>query len=332
MSADVPLPAIAGQPFFSLPLDARRLVNTYHRPIEISEIRFVVTGQQSLVGNVSQLTGGSSVLGAILGVRLHAGRDRLTGDDPVPIWMLGPPIQGNSTEAAYATNGEREITSNAFAAPDPATAVVDTYHYRWRFPKPMILPAGQAIAGTVEMIDLGFAGPTVVNGQVTVAVVGRYLPQGSLPRTRSVPYATAYQYRRVGGVDESQHPQRVFQNPFDRPLQVQHFLGRLTGLFAGATPVVFDASHTGAVLATGASSIQNRNGTLTMRFNAPDGYDSDNPVPFDRMFDTQRRVWEAPHALDPGQLWRFSVVAYPTPSNSTARPVISLIGHREEAL
>lgn len=325
-SASVTLPTITQGGNFSVPLDSRRLVNTYHLPVEIHELRFSVRRDDVLSG----ILGNLFHPGVLVAVRLAAGADRITGDDPVPLYGIGSQLSPVFFEDSDATNGELDISLLA-----PPDTVSSTWHTRWVFPRPLIVPPGQAILGTVSQTDFGpgFILPSPVPGMVfSMAAVGRYLP-GTLPRLRSVPYISAYQFRLLEGgvVTERRHPERVFQNPFPVPLHVQRFVGRVA--------LVNDSSFSGfPVESLGFDySAATPNGSPMIVAEAPFGYiGTRDPTPIDRVFDHQRRVWDCPHGLAPRDHWKFTVHAEADdagrPADATMLPMISMIGHREEAL
>lgn len=314
---------------FAVPFDARRLVNTYHLPLEITEIRFVARGSPE--DRVNVLAYGNH-LGLLLAAKITAGADRITGDDPVPLAAFGPPLQAPEYDDVGLTNGEREITTNPVTG--EGTDYRDAFHFRWVLPRPMLLPAGQAIMASLSPTVHGISYPfSPLSVNVWIAVVGRYA-QNVMPAKRAVPYISAYQFQRLAdGTLERQHPQRVFASPFnDRALNVQRFIGRLLGADTGNANIVYDASH--GSIGNAVSDAATPTGAPTIRAMAPKGYWApQDPIPFDRLFDVQRRVWDCPHVLEGvDDLWKFTVDSYPATNPDLLLPMIAMVGWREEAL
>ncbi len=317
---------------FAIPFDSRRLVNTYRVPIEVTELRWVVKNR-----TVSALGILGSNLGLLLAARVWSGHDKITGDNPAPLAAFGPPIQacrfgGGAAGVALFSNGEIEPPT-VIPALGGAVTMISAFHFRWVLPRPMVLPPGEAVLAQLEANDLGAGIPAIAGApftaDVTFSVVGRYMAT-PVPRTRWVPYLSAYQWRQIvtGAVaaPEARHPQRIFQSPWPgKTLHVQRFLGRIVGIYAaeGANIDVVD-------LSAEYPTFFGPPAALNMRVLAPRGYAGYvDPIPLERMFDVQRRVWNAPHDLENQQdLWTF---IYENPSNRRL-PMIALVGHREEAL
>lgn len=323
-SASVNLPTITQGGDFSVPLDSRRLVNTYHLPVEIHELRFQIVRGDALSGGAD---GTNIHPGLLIAVRLNAGADRITGDDPVPLYGIGSQLSPVFFEDANSSNGELELS--VLSTPDTMSS---TWHTRWVFPRPLIIPPGQAILGTVSQTAFGpglTLPQSIPSAVFSMAAVGRYLP-GVLPRTRSVPYVSAYQFRILdGSVTERRHPERLFQNPFPVPLHIQRFIGRTaivnSDQFAGFPREAIGFDYSAAT----------PNGSPVIAAEAPFGYiGTRDPTPIDRVFDYQRRVWDCPHVLQPRDHWKFTVQAEAddTADAGFILPMISMIGHREEAL
>lgn len=263
------------------------LSNPFNEPIEVRELQFQVLASGTA----------AAISPFIVDVRLRAGRHDLT-NGYCPLFTLAP---------VYDSGG---VFASAFVG-----AVVQIATLRWIFPRPMILPAGAAITGSMR-VNPAIAGLGAVTGTVTVSmsVIAHQLPKGApADRTTCIPFVSGALYVGVGGPVQND---LQLMNTLPVPLYVKQIIAAPMGLGIGftltAVPMATD------LLIVGPGGVVG-----TPRRNVVDHLDSNGAF-------AQRHAIEIDHTLAP--LESYKAVVYAISALSDASTAISIAGYREEAL
>lgn len=207
-----------------------------------------------------------------------------------------------------------------------------TYGYvRMPLPKPLYMPAGDAVQCYVEL-DSSYA--TAVSNDPTVyfqlTYIGRLIAPGTpAPLVRNVPWISSHA-SLWSALNQSSHTTDEFRNPFTKTLNVQ----RLTMRAYDEDPTqIIESGDTNLPAGTtqGWVGIQmdDSQGYVIAKNALGDGY-----VPIGEVFDTARRAWTFNRSLGPReqlnmQLATRGIDAFGSPG---LHIIIGMIGYREESL
>ena len=313
LSSEVTVPVVSdAETAGAIPFDLAALTNTYRVPMEVREIHWTV-----VTPGVAE-TSRAATPGAFIAATLASGKDILTRDF-THLAMMGR-AYGASSGALSGGGGELETEF-----------LVSAGHYRWVFPRPMILLPGQGVRAYVRFdIPTSLVGgisAAVTSVTVTISIVGRYFA-GALPAVRCVPYVSEF----VASAARSASLAEELYNPFASPLQVQRFLARIIARAAD-----FPAGpNVGSILdaTIGLGSIgQNPLDPVTVSMDAPGGYEAfPGVLPLTQVFFPQSRMWQVPHVVEGRNAWH-SIKVESFGSSGLAKAVyFSMVGHREERL
>jgi hypothetical protein len=335
-----------------IPFDLRKLTNTWRVPLEIKEIRWTTSFSFPQTGQSFRALNG----GLLIAAQLASDQDIITRDF-VHLAMMGRAYGAqNSFNADFvASSYDAETEGNPFGG-ELNDAIVN--HYRWVFPRPMILRPGGGVRATVRYsppevffsTDFPTVGPAGMGGAaVGIALIGRFLGNVPLPKTRTVPYCTeflaqnpelgiAFTQRRLISLAEE------FNNPFTSPLHVQRMLARIgLNTSVGVKDITTNGLFTNGPFGPGPP-------TPGLTMTTAGGYEAFPAaaalpgtagvgalVPIDEVFGPQSRMWEMGHTL-PDRLSMIKLAIAPFANHSTIEGsnfpagYFSMIGHREERL
>ncbi len=228
-------------------------------------------------------------------IKFQLGRQNLT-NNYVPIWNLGSRLDSSFDSAMWT----------------------------WRLPKPLFIPQGEYLQPTFWVTDVGAVASTV-----RITYTGHSFDIGELePTINAVPWVTSFigAARLVGSNYFENSTEKDIFNPYDTPLHVQRFIGRLnqsaaiggtgndenySGFYNGANVRIFDSL-----------------GKIVVRDRTPMGL----------VFAGDRRTWDAHGVLPPHGFYTIymdelyaDVVEDGTPGNYL-QAMISMIGYHEVAL
>lgn len=263
--------------------DYGQLSYPFRKAIVIEEIRWTLRCTEASSAN----------LGALVLTKMQLGQKYLMRD-AVPIWLLGTSM----------TRLQEQGTDTGL------TTTVNYSHYRWRLPEPLYLEAGQVLAPVFSRGADGF--PSI---NVQVSYVGRTVPPNQ-PRPVVIPVPYAASFVTTSAIYEQSNEKHLF-NPFDVPIRVQRFTGRVLEFEAGTsadvakklTPAPGDAGVTIQIFDSwGGKVVPDRTG------------------PSD-VFDSSRAAWTVDTILPPKGVYEVRVWDIGAASE---RVHIAMIGVREE--
>lgn len=281
-------------------VNAISLKNPLGQPMEILEIKF----------QLFQEVNSNANMGGVIACKLDLGKFSLTNGF-VPVWLMG------RSENLWA-----EAIQDPNVLGDAANC---TNEFTWRLAQPLYVPPGAVLVPTFQ-----HRGLVQQDVQVRISYSARSIPPGTPPPKKIVlPYAAAWVSNTFdaneSGVDNSLETDLT--NPFDEPLTIQRFSGRVV-LFNLSTspPQVLEAGATGETVGTYQYDVR-----LIDSFGRPI---IRNLVPFRLAFSGVTRSWEVDNALmDP----RSFILAYVrknvpfqgnTTSNVLTQAMVGLVGHR----
>ncbi len=279
----------AVDPFSEASLSAHALKNPSGEAMEIREIRFQVNNDDDEIG------------GANMSCRLDLGKLPLTSGF-IPIWNFGrgEDMVGETLETVGAGDKDRQ--------------------FRWKLPRPLFIPAGGSLSAKLKH-EGGIT--AALTGRVSY--LGRTLPKGApIPKKLAVPYISFYRSKAFSGssADTDESSESDLQNPFDVPLMVERFTGRVATFYDGSS---YEYLYPEIEM-----------DLLTLKMIASNGWPlvRDYSV-FGGVFDPSTRSWECPHLLDPGAFYKlqYSKLAASPGSGFGAgysfRALVSMVGWRE---
>ncbi len=268
--------------------DSEQLSYPFRKAIIIEEIRWTI---RTTVETATPLN-----IGALVYARMQFGQKYLMRD-AVPIWLLGTIISGGV--------GEEE------SSPELDTATCYS-SYRWRLPEPLYLEAGEILRSTFSRGNDGYS-PFIVQ----VTYVGKTVaPSQPRPRIIAVPYAASF-VTTLGQTYQQSNEKHLF-NPFDTPLRVQRFTGR-----------VLNVEGAGIAVSRMALTPSTAGGYVTLLINDSWGGKmvNNNTGPSD-IFDFLRAAWTVDTIMPPKGVYEiraWNIAA-------TAPVHVGMIGVREERL
>lgn len=275
-------------------------------PVEISEIRFMLSDENATLEYPSLYAPSGTVVD-------------LTGNNRS--LNLGNVI------AAQFTLGQAPLTSGMVpiaALCHPGNLLMDGYHFRWKLPYPIYVPAG-------ELIQPAFSSNFDRVFGVRVSYVGRTAANKKQPSKMRLPYVCSYRGPAVsldGTTTIIKSTERDLSNGLATPLNVTHFVGRLLVFFATDTYVLYvDGASSAGLTDTFLAKMLRSDGFSCIR----------DYVPFYTAFFGSGRKFVCPHVVPAKTHYKVTI------TNSGASfslssiivkclPVIAMHGWREVTL
>ena len=191
--------------------------------------------------------------------------------------------------------------------------------YLWRLPKPLFVPPGSVLNASISRLAAdGWSLDDTDALPVTIAYACRALPQGTpVPREIAVPYVGVW-VDDLGGTNETNSGDNL-KNPFQLPLHVQRFVGRLRQYYADGTNAS-DRENDFSSSTDFTVAMKDSNGRDLIR----------DLLAFNEVFDLQTRSWLCPFTLGPRERIIARVGGKVTATSTTLEPIISMIGYRFE--
>lgn len=247
-----------------------------------------------------------NILGGIIGCKLDLGKWAITSGF-VPVWNFG------RTE-----NLTNEVQFNV-VDPDAGSA----QEYNWRLPRPLYVPAGAVLIPTFQHRGL-IADPITIRISYEARSIS---PNAQTPKTIALPYVASYISSTFTGNEagEAASVETDLVNPFQDPLILQRFIGRLQ---------IFDAETLEAAEANLAERVGHR--LLYVKMRDMNGRDLiRNYTPFRMAFDSLTRSWEMEHGeqMDPESFYsvllrKDAATFNPYTENYLIQAFISMVGWR----
>jgi hypothetical protein len=311
--------AIEVQPGGQSNVQAGAISNNLGRAIEVHEIRFTVTADDT--------TGYFFDPGGALRVFMSVGGKPLM-NVPMPLWNSGK-VEGIPVNN-WPNDGGQPPGFTALPASNIGVEHV------WRLSRPFLLPAGTAVDVSFE--HAGNINVTVTGG---VALIGRFTAKTS--RVTALPYMLFWGSKAFeNAVGSDTNAERDLKNVLGRPLHIDRIIGRHASLTSGkaddAAAVVnsfgdgrLDYDHFTAVAPTQAMAKLKLNTSRNQQIIR-------DAIPFWDLFGTEGS-WECPHILAPGDFYRAEIVASTAIAFGSGPPAtfqhyanIAFVGWREETL
>lgn len=297
--------------------NVRALVNPTKQLIEIYGIRF-------------RLRSTLAVAGHIVACRLDLGDFQLTNGF-IPVFSFGKSenLAAEQPNAGLVTVG----------VPQPTQFYAD---YTVKLSRPILLPPGAAIRPQFQ-----HRGQTTAAIDVHMTVFGRKLPANAeIPQRIHLPFWAAYNAKNftLGTVDTDQSSESDLYNPFDVPLRMEHFTGRIgfqassSAYSAAAVTGEWEASQWLVLPAGVGSTLADGLGQITCSITDSNGAPIVKKLtPFRLVFDSFTRSWTINHVLAPGAYYNVSLansawlVGDPTAAVGAvlAQPIVGMMGWRE---
>lgn len=291
--------------------------------VNVKALRNPGPGAIEIFGIKFRLRSSQPITGALVGCRLDLGDFQLTNGF-VPLYAFG-----------RAENLLAEQTSDG--ASPPAACYTE---YICRLSRPIYVPLGAVVRPQLQ--HKGLTSATV---DVHISMFGRMLPEDApLPDRLLLPYWAAYVSKtfQAGTVDSDASTESDLANPFDVPLRMERFVGRIS-MFSGAA-LTFAASmielennpfgfSSGSFPTFGdiptqiSCSIIDSNGYPVVK----------RLTPFRLVFDAETRSWPVTHELPAGGYYLINMAnaawisGNPFTSAVFVQPCISMLGWREVA-
>lgn len=216
--APVAFSAQAGlRPGKSVVLNAQTLQSGFRTPYFIDEIRVSLYTEPFLRTrgwDPNAFTG----LSEAVRILFQTGSFMFSAD-PVPVGLMAPifsPFDYGSVSQEY------NVITGSLASRCYSTV-------RWLLPKPLWMPAGDAVLANVTFNDTDKIFSEAIDGSddatvnITVTYIGRLVPQGYISTSRDIPWL-AWMSKRAS--TEWATSQTRFRNPFLVPAHVQRFTSR----------------------------------------------------------------------------------------------------------
>lgn len=315
------------------------LMNPTGEPVEIREFKFTVRPKPNVpyVDSTPALQT-AFVSGGNVGVSLKVAGKPLT-NGPIPIWNFG---------SSY-TLGLEDFSFTPADVSGPTQILNLGGHYRFKLDEPLYLPPGVAVEASVKSFG-GFESSAFVS----IVAIGSVLPHRPTPSKIKVPWVCVYSSKSFAfeDVGSDSSPETSLINPFNVPLHVRRFVGRIAQISrdeALGITYVSDADNPFSVVAgvgTG-GALGYYESVFKVRMRDSVG----NPLVraadfFRNVFDGKTRAWETNVKLPPRQYYRVDVEkgnipgltfenfvgGLYVPSVSRAQLQVSLVGWREESL
>lgn len=292
------------------------LINPTGEPWEIHEIKFGVRRDTNLTY--------ARATGAALDVNIAWCGQPVT-DGFVPVWNCG---------AAQSVEEFRPLPGVSIAGLGEYWRSQDSF-YSWKLDHPLFVPPKTALS--VEFRNNGLVNIPL---RSSVALLGRVMPRSAAPTKVKVPFVSAfkssfYDFLLAGGPETSS--EAVMRNPFDAPLTIERFIGRMVQRIQTDEPdgsfVYVDQI---ARLAFRGSLFSAKHRMTTGDIVARDW------VKFGDIYGWRNFKWNVRHLLDPGvghiiELRKNAPPATPAATtlnaaivSATAQAVVSMVGWREE--
>jgi hypothetical protein len=290
-------------------VNVKALVNPGPGPIEVHGFKFRVRSSTYVPS------------GALIGCRLDLGEFPLTNGF-VPIYAFG--------------RAENPVAEQVTSGSDGGVIKFGYAQYTARLARPIYLPEGAAVRPQLQ-----HRGQSTSPADVQISVFGRMLDRRSpLPTSLKLPYWAVYVSKSfaLGLADAETSSESDLYNPFDVPLHLERFVGRINYLYAIGVNESISTELEGESLAQ-VPSLRNYMGDalaqLLVTITDSNGFPVvKRPTPFRLVFDHYTRSWPLTHQLPPRGFYRveltntapfFAGVAQPV----TLQPTISMMGWRE---
>ncbi len=280
--------------------DMSTLVNTAKEAMLINTITITTEGN------------GGYECGGLVFVSFQVGRFKLM-NAPVPVWMLTPnPRSDNYYQAQTIDSISRRW-----------------HTYRWVLPKPLYVPAGEALVPTFSRESDSHTDDI----DITISYAGHVVERIPRPVVVDVPFV-ANVIGTGGTVSAWEGVAAGLGNPFNVPLQIQRLIGRIRtpNLTTKYLDSVVSSGSGGAQAAApldgGYLTDDGSAGVLT-RIRDSVGVDLvKDPIPFDALFSGKSRMWPFERTLARREY--LSVYFRDVPTNTN--PMIAMIASRQERL
>lgn len=293
------------------------LMNSTGQPVEILEFKFSA--------RPANLDAEGVVSGGVVGVQLSVMGKRMT-NGPIPLWSFGPSF-------------ELGLEEFPFHSPTLPVGPVGCVH-RFKLDEPLFLPPGVAIEATLRSFG-GFDKAIICS----VVASGRVVPNKPTPHKVKIPWVCAYASKSFGrtesGSDQSSESQLL--NPFNVPVTVRRFVGRLAQLTNDSTIGIIYINDADNLFGPGGGVLGYYATESKIRM-----FDSvGSPIirvatSFRNVFDAKNRSWETNHKLPPRQYYKVfyekdtsvdPAFIFAPPTGTTRTQIqVSFVGWREETL
>jgi hypothetical protein len=310
--------SVAGMPpsASGVGVNVKALKNSGPGPIELLGMKFRLRSP-GVIAN-----------GALVDCRLDLGSYPLTNGF-VPIYSFG--------------RAQNIVAEQVMSPGNPPGFVYSEYIVP--FSRPLYLPVGAVVRPQFR-----HKGQSTAAVDVQISMFGRMLSEKApLPKKLMLPYWAAYACKTftLGTVDSDTSSESDLYNPFETPLHLERFVGRISFIasnlvFSAATgsPVAMTELEQGALAPLGNNGgLGDTLGQITCQIVDSNGYPVvKKPTPFRLVFDAITRSWPLTNDLPPGGYYVVTLNNLPWTSQFgspfgvaavTAQPCVSMVGWRE---
>lgn len=275
-------------------VNAIALKNPSGEAMELLEIKW------RLQIDYSSSLGAAIALGGAVACKLDLGNYPLTNGF-VPVWSFG--------------RGENVANESNYLYTPAAVADVVRDEYRWRLPRPLYVPAGAVVMATFQ--NLGLIQPAIT---LQVSYSARSVARS--PKKVFLPYASCYASKPLNALaaDSDQSSETDLGNPFDEPLHLQRFTGRVLTTASGYLVETGGAEYSAYLTRVRMSDSFGRPIIRSL-------------IPFRNAFPAMSRSWELDGAvMDPRSYFNV-YLSKNAPSETYTVPFtiqcfVGLVGHR----
>lgn len=305
--------------------NALSMRNPTDEPFEVHEFKFYMRPQSSTVGRAS----GGFIQAAL------ALEDWPITAGFVPAWGCSP-ANALDLERLTPTWARADSNANLFSA-EFVPRREDGMYY-WKLDHPMYVPPGAAIK--VQFSHTGLDSTPVRAG---LTASGRVLPGGARPASIRVPWVSCFQSKMVEAIAAAPvelSKETQLNNPFEKPLTVERFVGRI------AQQIAFLASSDDQAIVSDLFSGPFERMFRVKHYDATGNLVCPTATYFRNLYGYRNRAWAVRHTMPPGSYHRVELTkiaavagtAY-VAGSATDKVIfargsaqVSLVGWREEKL
>lgn len=285
------------------------MMNSSGSDIEIHSFKFSVRpsnaaiAQLSADGPIQPVSGGQ--FGVAITVKNEDDEGYALTKGPIPLWGFGP---------AYGLGDEIALQVLGIFSDAATFAAVPTATYIWKLDHPLRVPAGACIVPVFRSI-----GNFTYDVLAGMTAVGCTVEHSGKQATYKVPWVSSFisSSDRYDDAQKEESSPKALQNPNDKPVYIERFVGRMH-IFTDFTTAVPVTSVTDTALYAGDLGTL-ISGTLGIEEAAEGWFDrtisiqmSDSmgnplvrvPTLFRSVFEPATRTWEVKHILPPEQYFR----------------------------
>lgn len=302
-------------------VNADALYSPYGLPMEIHEIKWMLSAPTNVV------------IGAGVGCSLEMGALKLTNGYPPINSFCKSLLMTSAVSIAGAVRAGDLVDYSMNSANGEEISTTPSYaNFVWRLHKPIFVPAGAVLLPKFQHRNLI---PDDITAQITYS--GTTLPSHYRPKKLTLPWVASWVADGVayGTASTQISLESDLVNPWDEPLFVQRFVGRIN--YSGnitSVPPSERFANAYDLPGNGLAEMAGKYFTITMVHSSGANI-IQSPTKFESVFYSGKRAWDVGVEIAPRSYFTVSMnkIADATASGATAalrfQPIIGMIGYRE---